>query len=119
MAKIQNPTNARHIEHNDGQRRNIARKGGVAKRTNDGVALHPGMTRQQKDAAGLGGMGHAVVADGGQPGAPLPHAYGSAADLKTGKAVAPVPGQRSRTNEDCADKSADHGRDVIAEAVRN
>ena len=36
MAKIKNPLNARHLEHNDGQDRNIARKGSVAKRCNDG-----------------------------------------------------------------------------------
>jgi len=121
MSKIKNPTNARHLEHNDGQDRNIARRGGVAKRCNDGpVPHHPGMTSAQKNSAGLGGMGHAVaVNDGGQP--TLTHAYGSAADLKTGKGVAPVPGLRSQTNQDCethGDK-IEHGRDMLLEAVKN
>lgn len=129
MGKIKNPTNARHLEHNDGQNRNIARKGGVAKRTNDGpVPHHPGMTSLQKNAAGLGGMGHAVAAiDGGQTiaastaAAPLAHAYGGAPDLKTGKGVAPVPGQKSQTNMDCEDHATkqNHGRDCLAEAVKN
>lgn len=120
MSKIKNPLNARHLEHNAGQSRDIARRGGVPKRTNDGpVPHHPGMTPKQKGTAGIGGMAHAVI-DGGQPG-PLPHAYGSAADLKTGKAVAPTPGMRSRTNADCeshADKMQ-HGQDMMAQAVKN
>ena len=53
--------------------------------------------------------------------APLAHSYGAAPDLKTGKTVAPVPGMRSRTNEGIethADK-VQHGRDMLASAVKN
>jgi hypothetical protein len=118
------PTNARHHEHNNGQALDIARKGTVPKKSNDGqVPVHPGMTSLQKAGAGIGGMGHGTATvDGGQTiassaaAAPLAHTYGGAPDLKTGKAVPPVPGQRSRT------ESHDHvqrGRDVLASATKN
>jgi hypothetical protein len=87
-----------------------------------------GMTRQQTDAAGIGGMGHATATiDGGQTivdsaaASPLAHAYSGKPDLKTGKCVDAVPGQRSRTNEDAetyADKHR-HGQDMLATAKRN
>jgi hypothetical protein len=82
---------------------NIARAGGKPKRSV--VQVHGGMTRQQSDAAGLGGMGHATaVIDGGQklttdaPAAPLTHAYGGIPKVRN---AAPVkPGMRSRTERD-------------------
>jgi hypothetical protein len=87
-----------------------------------------GMTRQQTDAAGIGGMGHATATiDGGQTivdsaaASPLAHAYSGRPDLKTGNTVDAVPGQRSRTNagvETYADKHR-HGRDMLATARRN
>lgn len=129
MSKIQNPLNARHIEHNDGQDSCIARKGSVPKRSNDGpVPVSFGMTNLQKAGAGVGGQGHGVAAitDGGQTiaasaaAAPLRHAYSAAPDLKTGKAVPPSFAQRSRTNEGVetfADK-VQHGRDSLSVAVK-
>jgi hypothetical protein len=124
------PLNARHIEHNDGQDRCIARKGSVPKKSNDGVAAHPGMTSLQKAGAGIGGMGHPVAGIGVGGGeaiatsaaaSPLAHAYGGFPNNKAGKTVAPVPGQRSRTNEGVeshADK-CQHGADMLAQAVKN
>lgn len=127
MGKMKNLLNARQMEHAEHQDDSIARKGSVPKRTNDSAPIHPNMTRQQKDGAGFGGMGHATATiDGGKTIAasaaavPLAHAYSGAPDLKTGKAVAPSFGQRSRTNADTethADKQS-HGRDMLAEAVK-
>jgi hypothetical protein len=127
MSKMKNLLNARHMEHAEHQDGSIARKGSVPKRSNDGVALHPSATRMQKDAAGLGGMGHATATiDGGEAiaasaaAAPLAHGYGGAPDLKTGKGVAPVAGHRSRTNQDTeshADKCK-AGADTLAQAVK-
>ncbi len=94
--------------------RNIARDGAPKKVSP--VAVHDGMTSLQKAGMNIGGQGHATVEDGGQPGA-LPHAYGSAAYLKTGKAVPVSPGMRSRVNEDCPQE--DNGREVLAEAVKS
>jgi hypothetical protein len=81
---------------------NIARAGGKPKRSV--VQVNGAMTRQQSDAAGIGGMGHATaVVDGGQklatdaPAAPLQHAYGNV--LKTRPAAQVVPGMRSRHGE--------------------
>jgi len=83
---------------------NIARAGGKPKRSV--VQVHGGMTKQQSDAAGLGGMGHATgVIDGGQklatdaPAAPLQHAYGG--QIPKSRNAAPIkPGMRSRTAHD-------------------
>ncbi len=129
MSTIKNPQNARHLEHNDGQDRCIARKGTVAKTCNDGpVPHHPNMTSLQRGGAGIGGMGHSTATiSGGEAiatsaaASPLAHAYSSAPDLKTGKAVAPVPGQKSQTNMDCETHATkqQHGRDMLAEAVRS
>jgi hypothetical protein len=57
------------------------------------VAFHSGMTRQQTDAAKIGGMGHPVA--GGAPASPLPHAYSGQPDMKRGRAV-PVHPSHSR-----------------------
>lgn len=131
MSKIANPQNARHLEHNDGQDRNIARKGSVPKKSNDGVAIHSGMTSLQKGGAGIGGMSHPVAGvgiGGGEPittsaaASPLVHAYGSGTPKPhIGKSVEPVPGQKSQTNMDCEDHATKvgHGRDMLASAVRN
>jgi hypothetical protein len=117
--KIANPQNARHLEHNDGQDRCIARKGIVPKRSNDGVALHPGMTSLQKAGAGIGGLGHATaVIDGGQivatsaAAAPTQHAYGSLPNTKAGKAVAVNPGMRGST----APRNTDLGEAILRQA---
>jgi hypothetical protein len=83
---------------------NIARAGGKPKRTV--VQVHGAMTRQQSDAAGFGGQGHATaVVDGGQklatdaPAAPLEHAYGGG--IPKVRTAAPIkPGMRSRTERD-------------------
>ena len=129
MARIKNPQNARHIEHNDGQDRCIARSGTVAKKCNDSVAIHPNMSSLQKGGAGSGGMGHAIAAidDGGQTiatsaaAAPLAHAYGGAPNLKSGKGVEVSPGMRSRINADTEtlpDK-VQAGKDCLDQAVKN
>jgi hypothetical protein len=126
-------TKINHLSHGMGDhvtghavKGNIARDGAPKKVT--GIAVHPGMTRQQQDGAGVGGMGHAAATiSGGQTiassaaAAPLAHSYGAAPDLKTGKVVPPSFGQRSRTNEDTeshADK-VQAGRDTLASAARN
>lgn len=82
---------------------NIARAGGKPKVSV--VQVHGGMTKQQSDAAGLGGQGHATaVVSGGQklatdaPAAPLAHAYGAV--LKDRPAAPVKPGMRSRTERD-------------------
>jgi hypothetical protein len=98
---------------------NIARAGGKPKVSV--VQVHGGMTRQQSDAAGLGGMGHATaVIDGGQklatdaPAAPLQHAYGS--QIPKVRSAAPVkPGMRSRT----APHDPALGAAILAEAMSN
>jgi hypothetical protein len=130
MTKIKNPQNARHLEHNDGQGRDIARKGTVAKKCNDGpVPHHPGMSSLARGGAGSGGMGHptATINDGGQTiatsaaASPLAHAYSVRPDLKTGTPAAPpVPGQKSQTNigiESHADKCKT-GVDTLSSAVK-
>jgi len=101
LAVHHDPNEARKGDH--GVKGNIARDG-APKRMHP-VSVHNGMTKQQSDAAGLGGMGHATaVIDGGQklatsaPAAPLQHAYGAV--LKN-RPCAPVkPGMRSRTARD-------------------
>jgi hypothetical protein len=97
---------------------NIARAGGKPKVSV--VQVHGGMTKQQSDAAGLGGMGHATaVVDGGQklatdaPAAPLAHAYGNV--LKTRPAAQVVPGMRSRTSQ----HDPAIGAAILASAVCN
>ena len=96
-----NEFNSRHLEHNDGQDRCIARKGSVPKKSNDGVAVHPGMTPRQKAGAGVGG-------DGGQSAA-LAHVYGTAPNLKIGKSVPVSFGMKSRGPTDL-------GRAILKEA---
>ena len=100
-------TNVHHVadrthEFEEQRGGNIARAGGKPKVSV--VQVHGGMTRQQTDAAGIGGMGHATaVVDGGEklatdaPAAPLQHAYGNV--LKTRPAAQVVPGMRSRHGE--------------------
>ena len=105
---------------------NIARDG--ARKRVTPVEFHSGMTRAQTDAAKIGGIGHGTATiDGGRTIAssaaapPLAHAYSGKPDLKSGKGVSTVPGQRSRTNEGVetyADK-CQHGRDMLANAKRN
>ena len=116
--RMKNLLNARNAEHNDGQHRNIARRGSVPKTSNDGAPVHPHMTRQQTDAAGLGGMGHASAAVVAV--APLQHAYGNLPDSKTGKGVLPKSGQKSQTNMDCEDHGTkvEHGRAMLSQAVK-
>jgi hypothetical protein len=97
---------------------NIARAGGKPKVSV--VQVHGGMTKQQSDAAGRGGQGHATaVVDGGQklatdaPAAPLEHAYGNV--LKTRPAAQVVPGMRSRTSQ----HDPAIGAAILASAVCN
>jgi hypothetical protein len=130
MTKIANPTNARHLEHNDGQDRNIARKGTVAKTCNDGVAIHPSMTNLQRGGAGVGGLAHptATINDGGETiassaaASPLAHAYSAKPDLKSNSPAAPPsPGMRSRINADTEtlpDKVA-YGKAMLDCATKN
>lgn len=96
------------------------RVGGRPKRSV--VQVHGAMTRQQSDAAGVGGMGHATaVVDGGvklatsAPAAPLAHAYGGKPNLKVGKAAAPVVGHRSRN----APHDPALGKAILQEAFDN
>ena len=72
------------------------------------VSIHNGMTRQQIDAAGIGGQGHATaVVDGGEKlptskaAAPLAHAYGGGIPKvrPAAQVVAAHPGTRSRVND--------------------
>jgi hypothetical protein len=121
MAKIANPMNGRHLEHNDHQDANIARKGSVPKRTNDALPVHSGMTARQISAANLGGMGHpSATVDGGQSiaassaAAPLAHSYGSLPNTKHGKPV-PIHPSQSRGAKHEADMH-ELGRATIAEA---
>ena len=127
---IKNPTNARHFEHNQYQKSNIARKGNIAKRCNDEILHHSGMSSLQKGGAGIGGMGHSTATiSGGETiatsaaASPLvPHAYGSGIPkAHLGQHVEPVVGQRSQTNADCEDHATKvgHGRDMLAQAVKN
>jgi hypothetical protein len=110
FAKSGEPTLAVHHDPNEARKGDHGVKGNIAR---DGapkrmhpVSVHNGMTRQQSDAAGLGGMGHATaVIDGGQklatdaPAAPLAHAYGGG--IPKVRNAAPVkPGMRSRTARD-------------------
>jgi hypothetical protein len=124
MSTVKVPLNARHVEHNQNQDGSIARKGSVPKRSNDGVAIHPGMTSLQKGGAGAGGMGHGTaVISGGQTiassaaAAPLAHAYSGAPDLKTGKAVPVSFGQRSRGPTPDS-QMHELGRKIFDEALR-
>jgi hypothetical protein len=120
MSKIKNPMNSRHLEHNAGQDHNVARRGSVQKRSNDGVAIHSGMTSLQRGGAGIGGMSHpvAAISDGGQTVAtsaaaqPMPHAYGALPDSKSGKTVPATPGMRSRN----APHSNDLGEAILRQA---
>jgi hypothetical protein len=121
-----------HMSHGLGEHatghagRNIATDGSPKKVTP--VNFHPNMSRKQIDTAGLGGQGHATATiDGGESiassaaAAPIAHVYGGAPDLKIGRAVAPVPGHKSQTNQDCethGDK-VETGRDMLSEAVKN
>jgi hypothetical protein len=98
---------------------NIARAGGRPKVSV--VQVHGGMTKQQSDAAGFGGQGHATaVVDGGQklatdaPAAPLQHAYGGGIP-KVRPAAQVVPGMRSRTSQ----HDPAIGAAILASAVCN
>jgi hypothetical protein len=107
-----------HQTHSDGTP-NIARDTKVGKRVTQ-VPHAFGMSRAQTDAAGQGGIGHAVTA--GTPGAaPLPHAYGNAEDLKSNTAAAPPsPGMKSQQNADTethADKCK-NGADMMSQATK-
>jgi hypothetical protein len=122
MAKIKIPLNARHLEHNEGQDRCIARKGGVPKKSNDGVAIHSGMTSLQKGGAGIGGMGHPVAGVGISGGeaiatsaaaSPLAHAYSSLPKRLT--RVAPAWGSKTGDGDPCPDLH-ELGAAVLAEA---
>jgi len=116
LAVHHDPNEARKGDH--GVKGNIARDG-APKRMHP-VSVHNGMTRQQSDAAGIGGQGHATaVVSGGQklatdaPAAPLAHAYGAV--LKTRPAAQVVPGMRSRTSQ----HDPAIGAAILASAVCN
>ena len=63
--------NSREIEHDNSREANIARRGGVPKRSSAPAPIHSGMTRQQRDMAGVGGMGHGVSAPDASSANPL------------------------------------------------
>lgn len=111
------PITSRDVEHLNGQDQNIARRGTVAKRCSDPVPIHGGMTRQQQDMAGVGGLGHGVsikqVPDAGS-GNPL--------DPTTSpKNLSPVtikPGMRSRVDPVDDAGHRELGARVLAEATQ-
>lgn len=81
-----------------GDKPNIARDAGRSKDVFD-LKIHGGMTERQVAMAGVGGMGHGVMLDGGEPSAaaaPLAHAYGGQVP-KVRDAAPAKPGMRSRT----------------------
>jgi len=94
------------------------------------VAIHPGMTTQTKSGGeALGGdhksavdsLSGLVVVPGKHGGEAVAHPLVAPPAEKRLAPVAPVPGQRSRTNADCethADKQQ-HGRDMLDCAVKN
>jgi hypothetical protein len=94
-----------HFSHGEADQNGHAHpdiaRDGKGKR-NSPVAFHSGMTKQQQDMAGVGGMGHPTVVDGGNAAAPLPHAYSARPDLKRGKAVAVHPSHSRGAVEDDA-----------------
>ena len=71
---------------------NIARDAGRGKDVH-AILPHGSLTAAQIAGAGRGGMGHATVFDGGQPG--LEHAYGSG-QPKIRDTARITPGMRSR-----------------------
>jgi hypothetical protein len=111
------PITSRDVEHLNSQDQNIARRGTVAKRCSDPVPIHGGMTRQQQDMAGVGGLGHGVSikqmpdASSGNPLAPEPQT----------KRLTPVtikPGMRSRVEPTNDDAHRELGARVLAEAAQ-
>jgi hypothetical protein len=93
---------AAEVPARHGDRPNIARDASRGRDAFD-LKIHGGMTEQQINGAGIGGMGHpGAVVDGGQKivtseaAAPLAHAYGGKPSQSAGKPVATNPGTRSR-----------------------
>jgi hypothetical protein len=94
------------------------------------VAIHPGMTTQTKSGGEALGGDHKSAVDSLSGLVVVPGKHGAEATAhplvappvaKRLAPVAPVPGQRSQTNQDCethGDK-VEHGADMLAEAVRN
>jgi hypothetical protein len=72
---------------------NIARDAGRGKDIH-AILAHGSSTAAQIAGAGRGGMGHATVYDGGQPG--LPHAYGKGVPKVRNAADRITPTMRSR-----------------------
>jgi hypothetical protein len=116
--KTLSPITSRDVELLQHADQNIARRGTVAKRCSDpNIPIHPGMTRQQQDMAGVGGLGHGVsikqVPDAGS-GNPL--------DPTTPpKNLTPVtikPGMRSRVEPTNDDAHRELGARVLAEAAQ-
>lgn len=87
--------------HRAGPTPNVARDAGRGKNLHV-IAAHPSSTAAQLAGAGQGGMGHATKYDGGQPGAPLAHAYGHGVPKERGTARF-TPGQRSRVTSTVQD----------------
>jgi hypothetical protein len=120
LAVHHDPNEARKGDH--GVKGNIARDG-KAKALHP-VSVHNGMTRQQIDAAGIGGQGHATaVVSGGQKlatdaPAPLAHAYGAV--LKDRPAAPIKPGMRNRTTAAHSQMDpATLGAAILAEALKS
>jgi len=99
----------------------IARNGAPKKVT--AVEFHSGMTRQQQDVAGIGGLARATMAAGGghaiassADASPLlPHAYSGRPDLKRGKAVPVHPSHSRGADADSAMRQL--GDAILREAV--
>ena len=112
------PIGSRVIEHLNGQDKNIAQRGTVPKRSDTPPPIHGGMTRQQQDMAGVGGLGHGVSikqvpdASSGNPLDPTPPP----------KNLAPVkiaPGMKSRTSPGLDDDAhREMGARVLADAMQ-
>jgi hypothetical protein len=77
------------------------------------VEFHSGMTRQQTDAAGIGGMAHPVT--GSAAASLLAHAYSNKPNLKRDKGVPIHPSHSLGAEKDNAIHEL--GRAILREAV--
>jgi hypothetical protein len=120
MARQINHTDSReHIgEHKSVHVGNIARDGGKPKGSAAGIAVHSGMTDQQKAMAGVGGLSHATIAGvlGANPANPI------MSKAPMAKVLAPVAtsfGMKNRTRPGMSDQEAqDLGKLILAGAKR-
>jgi hypothetical protein len=99
-------------DHATGHAGSDLARNGAPKRVTP-VEYHSGMSCQQTDAAGIGGMAHPVT--GSAAASPLAHAYSSEPDLKRGKGVPIHPSHSLGAEKDNAIHEL--GRAILREAV--